>query len=312
MEGLAKDQPSIRLVARSLLELELQEFVIDRRSRGLTTKTMRWYAGSLDHFARFCATVGVTSLRDLAPSHVRRFLLALTERGHNPGGVKNIYGAVKALCNWYAAEYPDWINPLARVANPKAPSIIQQPVPLETVQALLATCKRRTFAGDRDKALLLFLLDSGVRHAELHALNVGDVDLVTGLVLVRCGKGRKPRMTVIGAKARRAIAAYLRHRPAIGDDAPLWVTASGDRLSYGGLRQVIRRRAKRAGVREPSLHAFRRAFALAMLRGGADVYSLQRMMGHADLSVLRRYLAQTDSDLQAAHGKASPVDRLLR
>jgi integrase/recombinase XerD len=80
---------------------------------------------------------------------------------------------------------------------------------------------------------------------------------------------------------------------------------------YGGLRQIIRRRAEKAGIDPPPLHAFRRAFALASLRGGMDVYSLQRLMGHADLSVLRRYLAQTEADLQAAHERAGPVDHLL-
>lgn len=86
---------------------------------------------------------------------------------------------------------------------------------------------------------------------------------------------------------------------------------SGDRLTYSGLRQVMRRRAIAAGVPVPSLHSFRRAFALACLRGGMDVYSLQRLMGHADLTVLRRYLLQTEGDLQVAHAKSGPVDRLL-
>ncbi|GAB4405088.1 MAG: hypothetical protein Kow00123_17150 [Anaerolineales bacterium] len=93
--------------------------------------------------------------------------------------------------------------------------------------------------------------------------------------------------------------------------SPLWITRTGDRLTYWGLRQILRRRAERAGVPAPSPHDFRRAFALAALRNGVDLISLQRLLGHADLTVIRRYLAQTDGDLQAAHAKASPVDRML-
>jgi integrase/recombinase XerD len=75
---------------------------------------------------------------------------------------------------------------------------------------------------------------------------------------------------------------------------------------------VVRRRALKAGLdKEPSLHSFRRAFAIGALRGGVDLMSLQRLLGHADLSVIRRYLAQTEDDLQAAHRKGSPVDNLL-
>ncbi len=102
--------------------------------------------------------------------------------------------------------------------------------------------------------------------------------------------------------------AYLAHRH---DNCPaLWITASGDRLQYWGLREVLRRRSRMAGIRPPQIHAFRRAFALNCLRAGMDLFTLQLLMGHADLQVLRRYLAQTDEDARKAHALASPVDTL--
>ena len=93
--------------------------------------------------------------------------------------------------------------------------------------------------------------------------------------------------------------------------APLWASRAGTRLTYWGLRMILQRRAERAGVPVPSPHSFRRAFALASLRGGMDVETLRRLLGHSDLSVLSRYLAQTKEDLAEAHGKASPVSRWL-
>ena len=102
--------------------------------------------------------------------------------------------------------------------------------------------------------------------------------------------------------------AYLRIRR---DNSPaLFVTTEGDRLGYNGLREILRRRARQAGIKEPTLHQFRRAFALNFLRNGGDVYSLQRLMGHSSLEILRRYLKLTDQDTQAAHAKYSPADRL--
>ena len=106
--------------------------------------------------------------------------------------------------------------------------------------------------------------------------------------------------------------AYLRHRPGLDDAAPLWATDEGGRLSYSGVRQVLRRRAARAGVPEPCLHSFRRAFAIGALRGRyPSMVSLKRLLGHSSLAVVSRYLRQVEGDLQAAHEKAGVVDRLL-
>jgi len=104
---------------------------------------------------------------------------------------------------------------------------------------------------------------------------------------------------------------YLRHRGDQPEDATLWATSEAKRLTYSGLVSMLRRRSKKAGVPAPMPHAFRRAFAILSLRNGADVYSLQRLMGHSDLQVLRRYLKQTDADLGEAHRRTGPVDNLL-
>ena len=119
------------------------------------------------------------------------------------------------------------------------------------------------------------------------------------------------RKVMIGAKTRRAIHHYLDARSGVSPHTPLWATAQDHRLTYAGLRQIVRRHAEKADIPEPGLHAFRRTFALSCLRNGMDVFSLQRLMGHADLTILRRYLAETEEDLRAAHEKAGPVDKLL-
>jgi site-specific recombinase XerD len=181
---------------------------------------------------------------------------------------------------------------------------------MEDVAALLATCQRGEFAGERDRAVMLALLDTGLRAKEFYKMDLKDIDLGTGAALVVRGKGGKPRPVYFGRRTRRAIRAYLRTRR---DNSPaLWVTTQGERLTYQALRGILRRRAKTAGIPAPSPHDFRRAFALAMLRNGSDIFALQKLMGHADLSILRRYLAQTDEDLQRAHDRAGPVDNLIR
>jgi len=88
----------------------------------------------------------------------------------------------------------------------------------------------------------------------------------------------------------------------------LWLTRTGDRLSYSGLCEMIKRRSKLAGINPPSLHSFRRGFTIIMLRAGIDLYTLARLLGHEGIDVLKRYLKLTDQDTAEAHRKASPVD----
>ena len=273
------------------LQREIAAFLIDRRARGLSPRTVEFYRQKLTLLQRFLGAEGVDHVCAITPDLVRQYLLRLG-RTHNPGGVHAAYRAMRAFLRWFELEEePDgWKSPLRKVRPPRVPTEPLEPVPTEHVKAMIRTCRRRTFFGDRDRAVLLCLLDTGCRAGEFAAINIGDVDLATGQILIRAGKGGKPRMVFLGSKSRRALVTYLRHIGDVEDSAALWVTREGRRLSYSGLRDIVRRRAKRASVPAPTLHSFRRAFALACLRGKMDVYSLQRLMGHA---------------------RSGPVDRLL-
>jgi integrase/recombinase XerD len=191
----------------------------------------------------------------------------------------------------------------------KAPKISTQPlepIELSDVAALVHTCTSGSFLDYRDKALLVFLLDTGARAREVLQIDIEDIDLVSGATIIHRGKGGKARTVFVGKSSRKTLRTYLKHR--YDNNPALWVTDETERLEYSGLRGILGRRAKQAGVKAPSLHSFRRAFAINMLRAGVDVFSLQKLMGHADLQVLRRYLAQTTDDIAQAHRIGSPVD----
>lgn len=252
---------------------------------------------------------GIQHAEDVSADALRQYLLDLGRR-RNPGGVHCAYRAMRAFLRWAWIEYefpPPC--PIVKVAAPRLSMQPLEPVSLDDVRAMLATCRGHSFTDDRDRAVLLALLDTGARAAEFLALDLADVNLSTGTVLVRRGKGDKWRTTFLGSKARRELLRYLRHRT----DVPgaLWVTVNGQRLRYDGLRRVMCRRARVANVQAPTLHSFRRAFCLGMLRGGADIVSLSRLMGHANLSLIMRYAKQAREDLLAAHQRAGPVDDLL-
>ena len=283
-------------------------FLIDRKAQGLSPGTLEFYHKKLKLFTDYCEAQLINQIPQITPNQIRLYLLYLDEKGHNPGGIHAAYRTIRTFLYWWEAEIePEgWKNPIRKVNAPKLPEKPLDPVNFDDINALLNACQRRTFHGDRDIGIIMTLMDTGVRAQELLNMNLDDVDLVTGAVLIRQGKGAKPRTVYLGKKSRKALRAYLRHQN--GQGAALWAGQNGERLTYGGLRSLIRRRAIAAGVKAPSLHSFRRYFALSMLRAGVDIFSLQKLMGHADLQVLRRYLAQTDQDTLEAHRRGGPVD----
>jgi len=306
-----ENQRIINISNAEYLPVLVESFLIDRKTQGLARGTIEFYRVKLQLFLDFAESHALTQLTELTPDFLRQFLLYLEEEKHNPGGVHSFFRSLRAFLKWVDFEEvaPEgWKNPINKIKSPKVPLEPIEPVSLVDVSLLLATCKRGKFTGERDRAILLTLLDTGARAQELCNLNLEDVDLASGAAMIRQGKGRKPRVVFFGRKTRRAIRAYLRGRK---DNHPaLWVTQSGERICYITLRELLRRRAKQAGIPMASPHDFRRSFALEMLRNGADIFALQRLMGHADLQILRRYLAQTDTDLQRAHDKGGPVDNM--
>jgi len=140
---------------------------------------------------------------------------------------------------------------------------------------------------------------------------VGDANIATGAITIRQGKGKKDRVAFLGSKARKTLTKYLLERQAREPKSPLWLSERGDALTTWGLRQLLERLGTRADVRPCSPHTFRRTCALWSLRAGMSIYHLQSMLGHSDLSVLRKYLALVEGDLEEAHKNHGAVDHML-
>lgn len=301
-------QRSITELTDDYLETWLEAFMVDRKVQNLSPGTLYFYRAKLRLFMRFSETQAITRITQLTPVILREYLLWLENTGHNPGGISACYRAIKTFLLWYWVETDqEKSNPITKVKIPKLALEPLEPADMGDVGRMVKSCSN-DFHGLRDRAILLTLLDTGARGAEIVALNLADLKLTTGAIQIIQGKGRKPRSVFVGQSTRKAIRAYLKSR--IDDNPALWVTEDGDRLTYWGLRELVERRALKVGVKPPTLHSFRRAFALAMLRAGVDIYTLQELMGHADLQVLKRYLKLIDQDLQSAHRRGSPVDNL--
>jgi site-specific recombinase XerD len=271
-------------VSNDLLLTWMDAFLSDRKAQGATKGTLRFYGQKLRLFSDYCHDNSVEHIEQITARFIRQYLFFLEDGGHNPGGRHAAFRSLRAFLNWYEneAEPDGWSNPIRKVKAPRVPVELLEPVSHETIADMVKTCKRGTFSGDRDVAILLCLLDTGARASEFLSIDLEDLNRASGTILIRQGKGSKPRMVFLGRQSRRRLRKYLKHRT---DDCPaLWVTHprfDSERLGYDGLRGIIHRRSLDAKVEEPSLHDFRRAFALAMLR------CIIRSMSHSESGVSR-------------------------
>jgi site-specific recombinase XerD len=148
------------------------------------------------------------------------------------------------------------------------------------------------------------LLSSGVRASELLALNIEDIDLVERTSQVHHGKGNKHREVYFDSPTRKALRAYLRHRPNTQKGPLFWSEKEQDRLHYDGLRAIVFTRSQTAGVdKAPSIHSFRRAFTIDRIRAGVDNLTISKLLGHSTTTMVARYAKHKAQELKEAHDR---------
>jgi len=181
-------------------------FLLDRKASGLAKGSLEFYAEKLQMFVRFCEGRLITRISQVTPNDIREYLLKLSDEGHTPGGTHAAFRSLRAFLRWWENEVePEgWKNPISKVKAPKVGVEPLDPVDLDIVGKMLETCQKDSFVGDRDRAILMALLDTGVRADELIKMDKGDLNVVTGAILVRKGKGHKPRMVYLGEKGSQS------------------------------------------------------------------------------------------------------------
>lgn len=285
----------------------LDLFFLDCEARRLTEGTLQFYRAKLSLFIRWCEAEGLETIQELTAHHIRRYLVHLQRRNLSSQYQHNLARAIRAFLNFCVRDELLAVSPFDKVQMPRIEKKLLTAFTADEIHAILRSCHN-----DRDRTICLFLLDSGVRVGELVRLTVSDVDLKTGLVTVRLGKGQKSRTTYVGARTRKQLRRYLGERGDPKPDAPLFASgATGRHLRVDGMVQLMQRLQERSGVRHCTCHTFRRTFALNCLRNGMNIYVLARLMGHADISILRQYLPLVEDDLQDAHARYGAVDHLF-
>jgi site-specific recombinase XerD len=270
--------------------------------RGLSRHTIDAYRSDLRQFTTMCHRLGIERLDGIERRTVRRFLSQLTTLHYSRRSVARKASAVRAFLEDAARRGEIPANPASGVPQPKRPGTLPKSIPASTLERFLDDLDGSDPVDLRDRALLEVLYGTGMRVSELAAMTVRDVVDVQFITVH--GKGSKERAVPIGAHARRATAAYVRDgRPALvgssSGDA-LWVGVRGGPLDSRGIRRIVR---NRFGTFP---HALRHSYATHLLEGGADLRSVQDLLGHSELATTQIYTAVTREHLRKTYERSHP------
>jgi integrase/recombinase XerD len=286
--------------------------------RGRAVNTLSAYRRDLRAYDLFLRTRGVR-LGDIDEGGIVAFGTALGERGLAPSSRKRTLVTVRALHRFLADEGSLPSDPAAAVETPRPPDALPKALSEDEIEALLSTTTASDARGLRNRAILELLYGTGMRISELTALSLGDIDFADRLVRV-FGKGSKERVVPVGRPAVRAVQDWLgpMGRPLLtpqrwarrGDAEALLLNARGGRLTRQGAWGVVRLHAELAGLGDRlHPHVLRHSCATHLLAHGADIRSVQELLGHASLTTTQRYTRVTQDRLRSVYDTAHPRAR---
>ncbi len=284
--------------------------------KGFSENTIVAYRNDLYQLASFVEEEAAR--RGLIPSWssfgrqgMLSYLLNLKERNYAATTAARKVAAAKSFFSFMVAEGNIKDNPTLNVASPRIGKSLPRPISISQVRRLLEQpTKLSTLEAKRDRAILELLYASGMRVSELVSLNLGDINIDSGDV--RCfGKGHKERLIPIAPRAALSVKEYLQetrsHLAHDETEQALFLNRRGDRLTRQGLWQILKGYAKSAGLdKEITPHTLRHSFATHMLNGGADLRSVQELLGHANISTTQVYTHLTTEHVRRIYDKSHP------
>lgn len=315
------------------LSTAIDGFLLDLAARRLSPHTSADYTNSLRKLQAFLG--GDPELESITADQLRQFMADL-ETPRRPAGVTqrplrglskkqclNIHTGLSAFYTWALRNRYIAMHHMRLITRPRPETRAIVPLTRAEVEALLRACERsRSYrrpgkrecdhtrpTGVRDRAMILLLLDCGLRASELCSLRIADYDAKNRRVLA-FGKGDKERSLPVSPATAKALWEYMAaERKEARPDELLFLGVGGVPLTRSGLGQVLASLGERAGVANVHPHRFRHTFAINYLRNGGDAYALQISLGHESLEMVRTYLALASADLVTVHQRASPVEK---
>jgi integrase/recombinase XerD len=278
-----------------------------RVEKGLSRQTISAYQTDLEKLSRFAG------LRHKDPAHLGRqdlsdFVKFLASERLQPRSRSRVLATVRGFYRFLLLDRVISVDPTSDLRNPKLPLPIPAFLSSEEIDRLVGLVDTRTTLGVRDRAMLELLYATGLRVSELLALTAADVDLDRGLV-VAYGKGGKERAVPIGQSAHKWLTEYLKVRPGLAKDTSargLFLSPKGRSISRQAFAALLARYGIEAGIGRVTPHLLRHTFATHLVENGADLRSLQMMLGHSDISTTQIYTHTTGERIKNQFNKCHP------
>jgi len=273
--------------------------------RNASEHTIKNYAVDLRDF---CSFIGELPPEQLDYTHIRNFLAHLKDRNFSQSSISRKLACLRSCFKYMARERLLSSNPAGSIATPKREKKLPSFLDPEEMEKLLNAAPGINKAGRRDRAIMETLYSTGMRVSELMNMSIVNIDFVGGVLKIQ-GKGKKERMVPIGRTALQAIEAYLNDRTEEEKQpsAPLFLNKNNTRLTDRSIRRILIKYSRRASItKDVSPHTIRHTFATHLLDQGADLRSVQDLLGHENLSTTQIYTHVTTKRIKDAYEKAHP------
>ena len=278
--------------------------------RGLAQNTLESYGRDLRQFQAYLQESKIDFMKDLNRSTILTYLNSLQTNGKATSTISRNLAAIKSFYQYLVRERYLEKDPAAHLESPKLEKKLPKVLSVHEVEELLKQPNALLPAGLRDKAMLELLYATGIRVSELISLNISDVNLDMGYI--KCyGKGSKERIVPLGSIAAKCAQDYLnKGRPKLVrtyEEAALFINHHGNRLTRQGFWKIIKKYSQEANIiKDITPHTLRHSFATHLLENGADLRSVQEMLGHADISTTQIYTHVTRNHLKEVYDKTHP------
>jgi integrase/recombinase XerD len=278
--------------------------------KGASRNTIEAYSRDLIRYTNFLASCGIPAAGKASSDDVVSYLARIHEEGLNPGSVNRSLVAIRVFYKYLLRERKIDHNPIANIELAKVWMRLPDTLNQEEMGRLLMQPRCDTPEGVRDTAMLEIMYATGTRVSELISLTTGSMNWQVGYLVAR-GKGEKERVIPVGRSAYDCLYKYVHEvRPGFlkkGSTDILFLSRLGEGFTRQGFWKMVKKYAKRAGlVKKVHPHTFRHSFATHLLEGGADLRSVQIMLGHSDISTTQIYTHVTRDRLKQIHKKYHP------